>query len=150
MPRRGGGPTMPEKATGVHTVTSGSLCTCVSRTSLCYAVGLFAHSELSHTQHTPGSSLSLFFLVSLSLPPPFFPDPSTRSRSLRAPVRDGARVPPSRSPLVFFPSSQPSHGPSSSQRVFPAAPARPQADSPGRLTELTVSTAGWLASWLAG
>jgi len=30
-------------------------------------------------------------------------------------------------------------------------PLGPQADSPGRLTELTVSTAGWLAGcWLAG
>lgn len=50
---------------GEGTVTSGSLCTCtcVSRThsarrSLCYAVGLFAHSELSHTQRRVSPCLS--------------------------------------------------------------------------------------------
>lgn len=100
----------------------------------------------SHAART--GSLSLLVPLSPTLPPRATPP---RDRAPSGPRR-GASVRPLRSPLIFSPRpSRSSHGPSSSQRVFPAAPAAAGCDSPDRLTGLTVSTAGWrwLAGWLA-
>lgn len=98
------------------------------------AVGLFAHSELSHTQRTR----------SLSLPLP----PSSLSHH-KATFPSGPRVVPASSPcfLSSFPCRlrPASHVPLRSKSASFLRPLGPQADSPGRLTELTVSTAGWLA-----
>lgn len=132
------------KSDDEDTVTSGSLsmCTCVSRTQhvafaaqpLLCAVGLFAHSELSHTQRTG-------FSPCLSSPPsPLCP--TMRPRSLRAPrALSSPRI------LRRRHRRPTSHGPSpSQQRVFPAAPEA--AGWLPRSADRADCLYGWLAGWL--
>jgi len=112
------------------------------------AVGLFAHSELSHTRHTGSLLVSPTFFPLL---PPVSPvGPTIRPRSLWAPQSPLAAPRPSRIHSSFPRRRRrcrrsASHGPSPFR--YSASflrPLRPQADSPGRSAELTVSTAGWL------
>lgn len=132
------------KSEDEDTVTSGSLsmCTCVSRTQhvafaaqpLLCAVGLFAHSELSHTQRTgfspclspTFSPLSHHASAFSSGPSGPFPPPAS-SAAATAALRPTVPLRPNSASFL--------------------RPLRPQAGSPGRLTELTVSTAGWLAGF---
>lgn len=100
----------------------------------------------SHAAHTGPLSLSLSFLVSLS----HHPSSPPRDHAPSGPLCGTGPVCPLRAlPLSFSPPRNRPTVPLRPSASF-LRPLRPQADSPGRLTELTVSTAGWLASWLAG
>lgn len=123
------------------TVTSGSLsmCTCVSRTQhvafaaqpLLCAVGLFAYSELSHTQRTG-------FSPCLSSPPsPLCP--TTRPRSLRAP-----RAPP------LPPHPPPPPPPPYVPRSLSVPTARLSCGPWGRRLAPQVGWPSWLSLRLAG
>lgn len=130
------------------TVTSGSLCTCVYscvQCSLCgaafamYCWPIRSFRAESHAAHQVSPCLSHLF------PPPCFAVASLPS---------GPRGDPT-VPFVSL-SSFPPAATAATAALRPTVPLRPngasflrplgpQADSPGRLTELTVSTAGWLA-----
>lgn len=102
----------------------------------------------SHAAHTGPPSLSLFPRLSLSHHPSSPTPPRDRAPS-GPPCGTGPVCPLRALPLSFSPPRNRPTVPLRPSASF-LRPLRPQADSPGRLTELTVSTAGWLASWLAG
>lgn len=129
----------PENHT--RTLISRSLCTCV-RIPCAHRLQVFAMllaysliPRLSHTQHHQHLSLSLSHALSFSLSfvplPPSFSFPSVRSGS-------------SAIPLQPLPGEIPILSTTSLTCGSFLRPQGPLADSPGRLTELTVSTAGWL------